>query len=454
MNTYKDFFIDIDKFDEDNISYVKPMLFYKVTKNMGIYYKKEIRVEKDIKSESKTKSSKKSSKKKTESDSFEVEKISKKQKIIIRTPKMMLPFDIKEFDNNGNKSYQMCLSFKTLTNLYNEDEIKKFFQFIKKIDTVNEETIMEYKKDWNLPSKIKYKKTLKKSDDFPYFMNVNLPFDEKMGFLFNIYDESANKAKIDILEKKSIISCVIELTDLKFTDTNFRANWNVMQIRKFKPYSPIQEFFMTGCFICDEDDPEDKAYMEIINRYKKNMETPINIPRIPQLNANYQSSIPPPPPHIPQSKNISIEEDNSTSFRPPTLDELLNTKNKLKKTTTIVKGLYQNTENDMNTSIPPPPPPPPSDVKNTKKNKTDSKVESKSNSKIKSKSDSKIKSKTDSKVESKLNSKAESKTNLQLKSKQNTSKDISDSDSESDSSSKKRKKISKKTINQLVSSKK
>ena len=64
MDNYKDLFIDIEKFDEDNISYIKPILFYKVSRNMGIYYKKEFI--KEIKSETKLKSvdDKKKSKKK------------------------------------------------------------------------------------------------------------------------------------------------------------------------------------------------------------------------------------------------------------------------------------------------------------------------------------------------------------------------------------------------------
>lgn len=400
MNTYKDFFIDIDKFDEDNITYVKPILFYKVSRNMGIYYKKEIY--KEIKSEPNP--SKKSSKKKTQSDNYELEKITKKQKIIIKTPKMIVPFGIKEYDNNGKKSYQMCLSFSTLTNLYNENEIKKFFSFIKKIDTVNEETIMDYRKSWKLPKKIKYRKTLQRSEDFPYFMNINLPYDENIGFLFKIYNESAKESGIDIIQKKAIVSCVIELTDLKFTDKDFRSNWNVMQIRKFKPYSPIQEFFMSGCFICDEDDPEDTAYMGIIERYKKTLETPINIPRIPQLNANY-SSPPPPPPPMP---NKVIQEEVASNYRPPTKDELLNAMNKLKKTTTVVKGLYQNDD------VPPPPPPPM--VKSKKSESKEKKAESKEKKKEKKAESKELK--IEPKSESKK--KSESKENKSIKKSSNS----------------------------------
>jgi len=432
MGDYKDLFLDIEKFNEENISYVKPILFYKVTRNMGIYYRKE--TVKKIKSESNSKSSKKNIKKKNSSDNYETIKQTikqtKKQKIIIQTPKMVAPFGVKEFDNNGKKSYQMSLSFNTMTNLYNEEEIKKFYLFIQKIDIINEETIMDYIKAWGLPKNLKYRKTLQRlSKEFPHHMNINLPYDEKIGFLFNIYNENAEKSTIDIIDKKSIVSVVVELTDLKFNDTEFRSNWTVMQIRKFKPYSPIQEFFMSGCFICDQDDPEDTAYAKLIEKYQKNMETPITIPKIPQLNPNYfayadprqqyqypmqpmyapnpytasytsqpgpyiNHTIPPPPISKPNQP-----ENNITSFKPPSLQELLSAKKSLKKTKTIVKGvqLGKVVDDDNNTNeisnIPPPPPPPTNDSnkKNTqsknKSNKKDPASEIKSNKKDSSSSD-------------------------------------------------------------------
>ena len=277
MDNHKELYMDINKFDEDKIIYIKPILFYKVTKNIGIYYKKDIK-NKDVKN------------KETNSKKITSLPAAKRQKIIIQTPKMTVPFGVKEFDNNGRKSYQMCLSFSTLTNLYNEEEIKKFFSFIKKVDTINEETIMDYKSTWGLPKKLVYRKSLKRlSKDFPHY--INLPHDEKEGFLFNIYNETAEKSKIDIIEKKSVVSVVMELTDLKFNDNDFRANWTVLQIRKFHPYSPIQEFFMSGCFICDEDNPEDTAYLQMIETYRKKLATPIQLPMIPQLNPNYAQAL-------------------------------------------------------------------------------------------------------------------------------------------------------------------
>ncbi|AFX92703.1 hypothetical protein CE11_00677 [Megavirus courdo11] len=416
ISNYKDLFIDIDKFDEENISYVKPILFYQVTKNMGVYYEKIVEPKKLKSSKSETKSKSKSkkdyrSKKTTLSETIPV-KPKRKQKIIVQTPKMVVPFGVKEFDNNGRKSYNMCLSFSSLTNLYNDDDIKKFYYFIKKIDTINQETISEYIKPWKLPKNLKYKKTLQRlSDDFPHYMSINMPHDEKLGFLFNTYDESGKKSTIDIIEKRSIVSAVIELTDIKFTDKIFKSNWTVMQIRKFKPYSPIQEFFMTECFICDEDDPEDTVYANLIEKYHKTLQTPLIVPCPPQMyyptnisqinpyqvnpyqtystNSNIPNSpnynIPPPPGPIPQKNNTQTEGAN---FKPPSLQELLSAKKLLKPTTTVIKEVSQGKviEEGQDMSLPIPPPPPPLLENNKSSEKSSNKSPEKSSNKSPNKS--------------------------------------------------------------------
>ena len=246
-------FIDKDKFDVSNMIFEKPLSFYTISRDMGIYY----------------------------NDGQE-------RKIIIETPKMMCPFSIKEFVNdNGKKYYKMSMSFTTLTNLYNEKEIRKFYQFIRTIDRRNEEYIEENKKKLGLPKKMEYRSTIKRLDDnFPQFMNVNLPYDENIGYLFPIYDEKATKSKIDIIKKRCIVSAVLELTDLKFMNTSYRANWNVLQLRKFHNYSPVQEYFMSGCVLCDRDDPNDVIYDNMIREYNKKVSQKIPL----QLPASRQSS--------------------------------------------------------------------------------------------------------------------------------------------------------------------
>jgi len=232
-------FIDKNEFDTENIIYKKPLSFYTISKNMGIYYQ-------------------------SPNDSEE-------RKIIIETPKMKCPFSVKEFVNkNGKKTYRMSLSFTTITNLYNETEIRNFYSLVRNTDKYNEEYIEQNKKKLGLPKKIEYKPTIQRLDDnFPHFMNVYLPHDEENGYLFSIYNEKSVKSNIDIIKKQCVVSAVLELTDLIFMNTYYRANWTVLQLRKFPNYSPIQEYFMARCVLCDRDDPNDLIYDEMVKEYHK-----------------------------------------------------------------------------------------------------------------------------------------------------------------------------------------
>jgi|GEM_PF-5134578 len=369
MENHHDLYLDIKEFDEKNINYVKPIYFFTISRNMGIYYKNtkidnsEENTNADTSSESMMKSG-----------SNHTGKTHRKQKIIVKTPKMTVPFVPKEFvHSSGKKSYRMNLSFSTMTNLYNEDEIKRFYYFIKKIDKTNENTIMDYREEWGLPKNIKYRKSLQRlSEDFPFHLNINLPYDQDYGFLFDAYDENAKKASIEIIQKRSIVSAVLELTDLWFTGKEFGANWNLLQIRKFKPYSPIQEFFMTSCFIGDQDDPEDQVYSKIIENYQKKLRTPLiqqlTIPLIDNLAQIYSNGIngingingpnaipiPPPPPPMfldqsnqsnqshqshPKSSTNNINHPSGISrILPPTLGEITEARKMLKKTETVDKS--------------------------------------------------------------------------------------------------------------------
>ena len=207
-------YFNIDKFNEENIVFSKPLYFYKVSKFINIYYKNP---------EKKT-------------------NIQPKRKIIVKTPKMLIPFLPKETEKNGHKSYNMSLSFSTMTNMYNEDQIIKFFKFIKKIDRINRDTVMEYANEWGLPEDISYRDTLQRtSDKYPYHMNISMPYDKDHGFLFNMYDENAKKMDWTDIHQRNIVSTVLELTSIWFKENKFGTNWTLIQLRRSKPYSPIQD---------------------------------------------------------------------------------------------------------------------------------------------------------------------------------------------------------------------
>uniref|UniRef100_A0A6C0CAT5 Uncharacterized protein n=1 Tax=viral metagenome TaxID=1070528 RepID=A0A6C0CAT5_9ZZZZ len=349
---YANLFINQETFDVENIRYIKPISFPEGSRDMGIYYATP---------------SKKGGKE-------------RKQKIIVETPKMYVPCAYKEFiHDSGKKYYKMCLSFSTLTNLYNEEEIQKFYDFAKKIDQNNIDIVDNYKKKWKLSPNLVYRPTVKNiTENFPDVMDLNLPHNETDGFLFHVYNEKAEKSSLDIVTKQCIVSCILELTDLTFTKKAYRANWKVLQIRKSKNYSPIQEYFMSGCFICDKDDPDDVAYDNMMIEYKKKMDKknqrlaitaaltspdPMTnmmpmMQMMQQMMAGQPQAMPtamqrggpPPPPPPPMSKSKPAAplppppkktNPTGTIFSPPSETELLNAKKILRSVPPIEKKEFK-----------------------------------------------------------------------------------------------------------------
>jgi len=200
---------------------------------------------------------------------------------------------------------------------------------------LNERTVMMQLDKLKLPKGIKYRKSYYRGkSDFPYKMSINLPFDESGKFMFNVYDSSAAKINLGEITKKSIVSAILEVTDI-WVNTNskeFGTNWTAMQIRKFKSYSPIQEFFLITCFLCDEDDPEDPVYDKMIETYKRKLQTPLIFPQFDQnMRVNnfnpMNQGMPPPPPPPPVANNGPI----MPKFI-PSPDQLISAKEGLKKT--------------------------------------------------------------------------------------------------------------------------
>jgi len=436
-------FIDLDTFDVENIQYIKPISFLTASRDMGIYYY--------------TPPKKK-------------EKKGRKQKIIVETPKMMVPCAHKEFvSESGKKNYRMCLSFSTLTNIYNEEELQRFHDFTTRIDENNEEIVDENRKNWKLPSSMVYKPSVRKiTDNFPDVIEIVMPYTEKDGFLFHVYDEKAGKSSMDIITKQSIVTCILELTDLTFRKKMYHANWKLLQIRKSKNYSPIQEYFMSGCFICDKDDPEDVAYDNMIAEYQKKMgrknkrtelaaimaapsvTAPIQMMQMMQQMMNMPAVVPmlpgippgpmtrggpppPPPPMGSQSKGPARgvapppkKEEKGTTFQPPSASELIDAKKILRSVPQpekkVFKSIYSEDKDEPKVEA----------VSSDEKTKSEepSKTETKADDDVRAKTPTKVS--VDDKVNTKTSSKASVKSELQGKSKKNKKSESSSCSSSSE----------------------
>lgn len=224
---YAQFLTDMATFDEENIRYIKPLLFYTVARSMGVYYQSAI-----------------------DQGTF------RKQKIIFETPLMVVPFEISAFENDNNIFYNMSLSFASVTKLYNEDEIKQTHSFIRKIDTVTEETISDNIKRWGLPKNIQFRKTLKRiQSDQPHFMNVSIPYCPEQGVMVRCLDAEGRVASLlDTIKKRSVVKAVIELTDVIFTRDKYWLNYTLLQIRRHKPYSATRHFFLNVSILGDSEE--------------------------------------------------------------------------------------------------------------------------------------------------------------------------------------------------------
>lgn len=242
---YQKQMIEISSFDSDNIRYIKPLLFYKVSRSLDVHYNHE-------------------------SETGIVKKV-----IVVRSPLMMIPFEVSTFENDNGTSCNISLSFANLPRLHNGESVNKFYQFIKAIDDTTEETVLDNRKRWGLPKKIAFQKTLKRlSEEYSYFMNVGVICDPDNGYIVGCLDEDGKKASFDIFKKRCIVSAILELTDITFTDKTFRVNWTLCQIRKFRPYSNIQYFFFNEAVIDDEDNPDDVVTVALRTRTVKIPEPP------------------------------------------------------------------------------------------------------------------------------------------------------------------------------------
>ena len=238
---------------------------------------------------------------------------------------MRVPFDVSTFDNNGKKAYSICLSFDAIESLRNEDEVKSFYNFIENLDETICSSVGDNRKKLNLSKTITYKKTLVQLIDkttnkkFPHFMNCVLPYNEKEGFYFTIFNDKGVEIKINnnietILKKDCIITTALEVSSIKFSDKYYKLEFNILQIGISTPFSDTHKLLRKKCLLFNVEQPE----------------------IIPQQHVQIVTKSEAPPPQKQQSTN-----NMQSAFRPPTKDEIENGMKKLKK---------------IASEIPPPPP--------------------------------------------------------------------------------------------------
>ena len=294
---------------------------------------------------------------------FEV-KYNKIQNFIIQTPKWLIPNVPIIYSHNHFKFYKLKVV------AYNMLFQKTTKQFVNKIENIDEyvKTKIPY-----FLEKIKKKRNIK-------FINTTTYYNNKANFYFNIqfynkkpvlgiYDWRKEKKNLNYLIEDSLAYSLIWLKNVWIKSNKIGLNWVILQMKVYLPIYKIDE-----CLIKDEEEIENEyenypvksnsiTYKdhELYSKYFKMKRLRIPIPSIQQkmtldqLNpliilkneddiAPVNTNIKPSVSHLAGLKNVTLNktektnkihrkkiQGNQSSSRPPTLEEILNTRNKLKK---------------------------------------------------------------------------------------------------------------------------
>lgn len=279
------FILNPSQYDEEKNVIIKPPLFYSVhVKHLGFFYMLD-----DI----------------------------KYAKILLQFPKVQITN--KQKSKYDSTLREMTCSFKSIPDVCDDKKLKEYYQFIKTIDHYVETHVEKHKQAWRLAPELKMKHSIYRSGhQREQFMDIILPHDSLHGYLFGIYDERGAICDLDTITNKSIVSMVIELSDIHFTNSTYYVRWTMMQVRKHKPFATQRNYFMNQCIL---NDPYDKSEMHVLPR--RIPTPPLRGPHIP----------PPPPPPIspkPLTPAQLVQPVGGTAFC-PNENDLLNMKNKLRK---------------------------------------------------------------------------------------------------------------------------
>jgi hypothetical protein len=243
----------------------------------------------------------------------------KYNRIFLKTPRMRLAFDPK-----NNKYNTITLALHPLT-----EEIKDFYNFIKQVDKLNKKKILEIVNN----KKIKYRSNIIKKKKTNYrYIQFNL---SNSCTIFNNNRELSSLSDMTI---QNDVKLLIELNHIWIKDNKCGSSWEVYQI-KYYPFLINLE----DCFILSDDEEDEGSNKTNTKNFKYtykcincsseffsndpiNHQYKINNNFTPNISQSTPAPLPPPPSKT-KTKNIG------PAFRPPTVKDLLNMREKLKKST-------------------------------------------------------------------------------------------------------------------------
>jgi hypothetical protein len=174
----------------------------------------------------------------------------KLRSLLFKTPKLYMPFKPNTTNNQGG---YVRLSFDNLKIDYN---LKLFYDFINNIDNYLQNEIIN-SNIINVKNKndLNFKKTIKKTDGFPDYFNLNFNTND-----IRVFDIDLNNIPIENVEGNFYAYFVIELVGFYYNKKikQFKLIWNLVQFKLDKTKNIIDE-----CLFLDEYDPENNLQIQI-----------------------------------------------------------------------------------------------------------------------------------------------------------------------------------------------
>lgn len=217
-----------------------------------------------------------------------------KKKVVVQTPKMIMPFDMRKTTYSNKVYYHMSLSFRRRAASKN---VQLFLEFMQDLDDRILEVVRENRDDW-IPEKHKY--SFRRSvldEEFNPYISVRCPYEGQ--FRFNVFDKDKNQIDASALVQDSELSVIMELSELWINTQKreFGCNWVVLQVKKYGVLSYVLE----DCLFEDEDEDENEETVRYVTRCLECQRKVDDMgqPHGPPLMKKVPAGRPPTPPPLP-----------------------------------------------------------------------------------------------------------------------------------------------------------
>lgn len=158
-----------------------------------------------------------------------------KQRIVIQTPAMVMPFGVTPYQETGGdiQSYSIDLSFRTADT---DPKVADFLQKIKALDKLLVDTATESSEEWfgrsmdrQLVSEFYRTLLNNKNPDYPPTIRIKVGVNVSGEPAAQFFDENRNPVGIEYLGKGCTVKMICELSSVWFVNKTFGATFRLIQ---------------------------------------------------------------------------------------------------------------------------------------------------------------------------------------------------------------------------------